>query len=93
MKKEIAFIFRYLFLDTFGVAFNKGLPFNFYILVFQYFIKRKTTFKILNIFYYYFIILHFFQVHNLLSQRLSHKFLLKSLIVNYHRYFKINEFN
>ena len=50
IMKKIAFIFWYLFLDTFGVAFNKGLPFNFYILVFQYFIKRKTTFKILIFF-------------------------------------------
>ena len=53
------------------VGFNKGiggLVFYFYILVLQYFMKRESTFKFLNIFYHYFYLLTiFFQVHSLLS--------------------------
>ena len=53
----------------FGVVFSKGvegLVFYFHILGFQYFVKRESTFNILNIFYFcYFTI--FFQVHNLLG--------------------------
>ena len=51
--KEIPFIF---FVSC-GVVFIKGIrgfPFYFHILVFQYFIKRESTFKILYIFYHYF---------------------------------------
>ena len=51
------FYFCMFIFGTCGVVFNKGiggLVFYFHILVFQYFIKRESTFKILNIFYYYF---------------------------------------
>ena len=56
MEKEIPFIFLWLFLGSCGVVFNKeigGFVFYFHILGFQYFIKRESTFKILNIFYCY----------------------------------------
>ena len=54
-----------------GVMFNKeigGFLFYFHILVFQYFIKRESTFKTFKYFLYYFYhFTIFFQVHNLLS--------------------------
>ena len=57
IEKEIPFIFLSLFLGSCAAVFNKGIggfAFYFHILVFQYFVKRESTFKTLNIFYYYF---------------------------------------
>ena len=61
--KRNTFYFLFLFLGTCGVVFNKEIGefvFYFDILVFQYFIKRENTFKILNIFYNYFYNFTFF---------------------------------
>ena len=53
IEKEIHFIL----LGSCGVVFNKGIAgfvFYFHILVFQYFIKQESAFKILNTFTYIF---------------------------------------
>ena len=55
-RKRNTFYFLWLFLGSCGVEFNKGIGgfiFYFHILGFQYFIKRESTIKIFNIFYYY----------------------------------------
>ena len=69
IEKQIPSIFLCLFLGICGVVFNteelkcenkrqtlriRAFVFYFHILVLQYFIKRESTFKILNIFHYYF---------------------------------------
>ena len=72
MEREILFSVLCLCLGTCGGAFNNGIGefvFYFHILVFKYFIKRDSTFEILNIsssYFYHFAIV-FFQVHNLFS--------------------------
>ena len=70
-KGNIFYLFC-LSLGLRGVVFNKeirGFVFCFQILVFQYLIKRESTFKIVNIFHYYFYHFTIFvsQIHNLLS--------------------------
>ena len=57
IEKEIPFSILCLFLGTCGVVFDNGIGefvFYFHILVFKYFIKQASTFKISNISYYYF---------------------------------------
>ena len=61
--KRNTFYFLCLFLGSCGVVFHKGIgafAFYFHILVFQYFVKRESTFKILNVVSYYFYNFTFF---------------------------------
>ena len=47
MEKEIPLIFLRLFLGSCGFVFNRGIGefvFHFHTLVFQYFIRRESTF-------------------------------------------------